>query len=674
MKTKTEKLFSKIIFSILILCGFFLVLQNIKAISYETLGGRPAYPDPNVEKSSAWFIYHLKPGESKEDGALIVNNSDKSRTVLIYPADGAVGSSGGFALKQLADQQQEVGTWVTLYPDDPPEFFQGIFKKKDKKISYLCNTETEQLIEDMQKEGFLKEGSSLKDDDLDSLKKWCQGTKLVKRKLKPQERVIIPFIFHVPQNVDVGEHTGGILIQKVGEDQTATVGGSAVKLTLRMGIRIYETVPGKIIKHLKLEKFSVKKNFKEFDLSRYFFAYWFGKGNPKPEEYIVSSTVKNEGNTSIEHQDIIYVKDILFKKRSEEVKRNFQVLRGSRFDSNYGWHNPRFGWFSFKKEIKYNDENGTEQTLFTDEIKLWIIPWREITLALFIFLIAYVSYKIWKYRQKKKYGGEGWIEYTIQEGDTVNSLAEKHNINWKILAKTNKLKAPYALKVGQIILVPPLSDEDKLMEAKTENIQDNQKENKENNEKANTQSVTKENIASKKINKSYKKIILWMIFIFSIIVVIAGSYYFINKNRNDLELKKEITISSVGGYDANKKEEQKEDVQETATKNNEEKNTEESNQEIDPAKINITILNGGAAPGSAGKISNFLKSKKYTKVNAKNASNKEHSGIKIYYQNNYKQAAQEVMDLLNNQYSSIEIKPAESQEEKMSNLVIIVGK
>jgi len=48
-----------------------------------------------------------------------------------------------------------------------------------------------------------------------------------------------------------------------------------------------------------------------------------------------------------------------------------------------------------------------------------------------------------------------WVQYKVKKDDDINSLSKKYDINWKILAKTNKLKAPYIIRSGDILKVPP---------------------------------------------------------------------------------------------------------------------------------------------------------------------------------------------------------------------------
>jgi LysM repeat protein len=48
-----------------------------------------------------------------------------------------------------------------------------------------------------------------------------------------------------------------------------------------------------------------------------------------------------------------------------------------------------------------------------------------------------------------------WVQYTVKQGDEIRSLALTANIDWKLLAKANKLKSPYYLEQGTILLLPP---------------------------------------------------------------------------------------------------------------------------------------------------------------------------------------------------------------------------
>ena len=46
------------------------------------------------------------------------------------------------------------------------------------------------------------------------------------------------------------------------------------------------------------------------------------------------------------------------------------------------------------------------------------------------------------------------IVYEVKKGDTLQSVAVKFGIAWKVLADTNNIKEPYAMKIGQKLKVP----------------------------------------------------------------------------------------------------------------------------------------------------------------------------------------------------------------------------
>ena len=54
-----------------------------------------------------------------------------------------------------------------------------------------------------------------------------------------------------------------------------------------------------------------------------------------------------------------------------------------------------------------------------------------------------------------------WQKYTVVSGDTIQSIADSVGMEWKKLAKVNKLKAPYILTINQIVLIPELNNKKK---------------------------------------------------------------------------------------------------------------------------------------------------------------------------------------------------------------------
>ena len=69
----------------------------------------------------------------------------------------------------------------------------------------------------------------------------------------------------------MGEHSGGIVLERVGsaEDIELGTGASGASIVTRVGIRIYETVPGEIKRNIEVEDFNVTEQTHK-DGSKYY--------------------------------------------------------------------------------------------------------------------------------------------------------------------------------------------------------------------------------------------------------------------------------------------------------------------------------------------------------------------------------------------------------------------
>ena len=437
--------------------GFFLLAffwglktDPVEAIEYGQLGGKPTYYDPSVADSQSWFIYNLEPGKSKEDSLTVMNLSEEAWTAMVYAADSIKSSGGGFALRQMTEPKEAVGGWVKFYPEPKPDFSAKIFEEK-KTIDEVCRVSKDEL----------KENYSLDEEKVDQLQNWCKGKELVEIEMQPGEKKELLFVIAIPQDADVGEHTGGIFIQKKVVEENSQSDGSKVMLTTRVGVRIYETVPGEIIKELDFSGLSVTKNFDEFYLP------WDKEKKSKFGEYLINSSIKNNGNVSTDFSEKILIFNRLTRKTEVVEGRDFQVLRGDDFVSSLVWKGPRLGYYNFQKEYRYKNSAGEEQIIQSDSINKWFIPWRELSFFGFFLILVGIIFWVWKTYRRKLYGGEGWVDYAVQPGETVQTLSVKFKINWKALVKTNKLKAPYFLEGGEIIKVPKVEGLVENIEEKT---------------------------------------------------------------------------------------------------------------------------------------------------------------------------------------------------------------
>lgn len=101
--------FKKIIQTILILAIVFFPLAASASI-----GVAPAHPVPNEPLTQSWFVYHLKPGESKDDGILINNHSEELIKVNVYPIEAEINNQGSFVPRDDKKVEQGVSQWTKL--------------------------------------------------------------------------------------------------------------------------------------------------------------------------------------------------------------------------------------------------------------------------------------------------------------------------------------------------------------------------------------------------------------------------------------------------------------------------------------------------------------------------------------------------------------------------------
>jgi len=172
---------------------FFLLIvflpKSVRAAEYGGLGAFPATADPANPLTESWFIYNLINNEEKQDAIIIKNTSDRTLSAKIYPVDGTTTKDGSFTLKGENEAREGVGSWVQTSVD---------------------------IIT-----------------------------------LSPGQEQRVPFTIRIPGNAQVGDHTGGIVLENADVNK-----GKGVNVVTRVGVRIYETIPGQLIRKLEISEFS----------------------------------------------------------------------------------------------------------------------------------------------------------------------------------------------------------------------------------------------------------------------------------------------------------------------------------------------------------------------------------------------------------------------------------
>lgn len=345
--------------------------SQVFAVGYEGIGGKPAYPDPSNPKSSSIFMYTLNPGEAREDGVLVVNDTPEEKSLLMYTADSSFASGGAFACKQLSEEDVMVGSWLEL---------------------------SESTVT-----------------------------------LGPIKSEVVPFTITVPPGTAAGEYNGCIAIQ---ENKPPEEQDGGIRLTTRLVIRVAVTVPGELEKKLEITDFVI---------------------SPNPTGgYFTTPYLANTGNVSVD-ADIRITTRHVFGLKHREINSTRTIFRGETGSWNFELREPPLGgWYRTHLSVRHEGAlgdvvlKGPTLTFFSWPTTLgWIIN------ACIALVLVIGLFSLWLYRRRKRWVKEDWVGYDVQPGENITLLSEKFDVDWKLLARVNKLKPPYALKSGERINVPP---------------------------------------------------------------------------------------------------------------------------------------------------------------------------------------------------------------------------
>jgi LysM repeat protein len=352
-----------------------LFIPQTQAIEYGGVGLLPANPDPSNTRTQSIFVETIKPLESKTNDVLVVNNTEVTKTLLVYAVDSQKSSDGAFACAQYADPKKNVGNWIKLAKSEVT--------------------------------------------------------------LAPATNEKVPFTITAPENVGVGEENGCIIVQ---EKESNVAQSAGANLSFRTGVRVAITIPGEQIRNITLERFDIDTKGVE----------------PK---LLTKIEAKNSGNTSVDA-------DITLSQGDKELAKNtYPVLRGDTATYNIELDKPYWGGFlEYTTTISYDKsattlgvDSGEAKEVIKKTIRVFVYPQPPALFAIagvfaLIVISLYLLIRVWsRYRYRRL-----WTEeYIVGEDEDLESIAEKLGLPWKVMARVNNIKAPYAVEVGQKIKIFP---------------------------------------------------------------------------------------------------------------------------------------------------------------------------------------------------------------------------
>jgi len=592
----------------------FFPINQVQAIGYSGIGGRPVNSNPEIPNSESWFIYQLDVGKVLEDGLLVVNSTSEEIKVLVYPADSIPSSDGGYALKQRVEPMFGVGSWISLYseiPSDIPEDVATVFYEnliESNSILGYCRPldipEEFGSIPVYHKDRLGRNLNLEESAYLESLVEWCEGKKELEFIISPNSVELIPFIMRIPDSVDVGEHTGGLMIEKQPKDSEDNTSG--IRLTTRVGVRVYQTVPGEITQDLNIQDLNIK--------------FQDGKG-----VYIIATSLENLGNTSVGVDVRIQIKDKLFNKNNWLEKKSSQVLRDDILILNFEWPKPFFGRFEIDAEISYLDLDGNTQFLSSNPLFMWVVPWFTLIALIIVVILIVTVMALYIKTKKQLMNTSGWVKYRVKSGENLEDIACKCEVTWKRLAMINHISKPYTLKDGQTVLVPRKPSQ---VVTKVKKVSGKVKSNLKTEKLAKVEEISSKQVLGYGQNMFRTKIILGLVI--GIIIIALFIIFLPINSRPPVETSDFVLDVNHESLAVDVLLDEEFDFR-AATSTEEVMVEEESLEVIDPREVVVQVLNGSGTSGLAGKLSENLRGVGYVIDYVGNADRFDYDNTFIYY-------------------------------------------
>ena len=265
--------------------------------------------------------------------------------------------------------------------------------------------------------------------------------------LKAHSEAVAKFTIKVPDNADVGDYQGEIYAQEiVPEAQTK---GTGVQILTRIGVGVYNIVPGDIKRDLFIKKIG----------------HHVISGRGDNRKLIFRIKFDNQGNVRLTPTIDIKVRGF-FGKVGEQMGATYgTIARGQTTTLEGEWvrRAPYFGRFvaNFTFHLPAREQVNKDRTktqlpeiVITKRYVFWVFPLTEILYLLIALFVVYLLRSVWLYylivnRLKTK-----TTIYTVVAGDTLTKIASKMSADPRILAKFNLLRWPYEVKPGEKLLIP----------------------------------------------------------------------------------------------------------------------------------------------------------------------------------------------------------------------------
>ncbi len=191
------------------------------------------------------------------------------------------------------------------------------------------------------------------DEEKDTIGQWVTLDKY-EIDLEPGQKEIIPFTISVPEDASPGEHIGGIIMEN-----KELVEGNQLNVKTRVGVRIYQTVPGDVVKKMNIESITAKGQYNSIWSMFY--------------DYDFDYNLINEGNVQI----VPTITSTLSSSLFGEIDHASEEIQGSIFPGKSITKNFKpskgiyFGPYTLTVTSQVDDQAPIQKSL-----TFWALPWK----------------------------------------------------------------------------------------------------------------------------------------------------------------------------------------------------------------------------------------------------------------------------------------------------------
>jgi len=255
--------------------------------------------------------------------------------------------------------------------------------------------------------------------------------------VKPGETIYLPYSINIPDKVAPGTYQGGLSAELINDSTTPAAPGNSVIIKTRLIEPVYISVPGRKIVDYSLDDFSVQQ---------------FGG---TPSFYLKFS---NRGNVFLKSEITLKVEGTLLDKPYEMSLSHPTVLQGESLEKTLKFENPPlFGEYRATLTMticEYDVAKNVSRkiTTITKVITFNIIPYSSLWILLLLIVLAIAG----EFCRRRFFKPRPLATFThhVEKGETVISIADLYQVNWKNLVKLNKLPRPYTIKPGDKLELP----------------------------------------------------------------------------------------------------------------------------------------------------------------------------------------------------------------------------